>query len=203
MGAASEVEQAGDHGMKTWQLFAGGVAVGIALTATAIVSNWIPWSETLMPQTWYEAEYALRARAIRPEFDLWPYVDIYHGVALDPVGALDVGTTRENEQGVRFACEPIETKGDVRAFHVWRSNGVTGDAAVFRFGPGPEDVDLRVYSFGDHGQRETTWDYPHASIRLSDWPLDRPGTVVAFEIEGRRDSEERAFDGKFRVPGTR
>jgi hypothetical protein len=134
------------------------------------------------------------------EWEIPPHVDIYHGVALDPAGAQDVGRTSEVAQGIRFGCENVEMNSDVRAFHVWRGDGFTGDAAVFRLGPGRDEAGLRVYSFGDHGPSETTWDYPHASVRLSDWPVDRAGTIVAFEIEGSRDGKQCAFDGKFRVP---
>ncbi len=185
--------------MRSFLTSVSGLVVGIALTVIAFLANWIPWPEPRRPLPWDETGYVAYARVAQPGFDIPPRIDIEHGVALDPEGAMDVGTSNESADDMRFGCESIETNSDVRAFLLWRGDGYRGDAVVLRFGPNREDVSVRVGSNGHMGYQKT-WDHPRSSIRLSDWPVDRPGTIVAFEIAGELEDKVHEFDGKFRIP---
>lgn len=185
--------------MRSFLTSVSGLVVGIALTVIVFLANWIPWPEPRRPLPWDETGYVGHASVDQPAFEFPPRIDLEHGVALDPEGAMDVGTSNESADDMRFGCERIETNSDVRAFLLWRNDGYGGYAAVLRFGPNREDVSVHVYSSSHMGYRKT-WDHPRSSIRLSAWPVDRPGTIVAFTIEGTERGAPREFGGKFRIP---
>jgi len=181
--------------------FACGLFVGLAVAFVASISGWFPWMNPRVPPPILDADSFLRGQVRVNDYEAGPQVHVQLDPALDPTDAEILGSPRDSTREVDFEVMRVETKPGLVAYKAWEGNGFSGYMASLCFGPELKDVRVRVGSFADIGPPyPQPWQYVDARIRLSQWPPDRPGTVIAFDLEGQQRERALMFAGKFRVP---
>jgi hypothetical protein len=147
----------------------------------------------------------------------WRAVPLAHAVRI-PAGPppeieVRVGAIAENQRIPRsdhgpmwkeqrtFAVHRLVTDyGDIGMRYV-DGNGLSGQCALFRFGPGLWDLHARAEDFYDVGPpSEFVWSHVVGNVQVSEWPLVPGRTEIAFDLVGRRDEAPRFLSGAFVVP---
>ena len=101
--------------------------------------------------------------------------------------------------GINATIERIPARPEVRAFRYMEFDQFGGVQATFCFGPGPDEVQVRVDDLSDAGAPEP-WSELHGTIWLSPTPLDQPGSVVELELFGVHAGGPRRFAAKSLTP---
>jgi len=181
--------------------FACGLVVGLLVASVAAFALRQRGTVGGVPPGALDEETLPRARVREEHWEDPPQIRLEHDAEIDRAGAWTLGTPRDDTRELHFGAIRMATRPGLVAFKFWEGNGLTGTSAMVCLGPERNDVRVRVAAFGDVGPPfERPWQYVNGRIQLSDWPPDRPGSLIAFEFEGQLGREALAFSGKFRIP---